>query len=156
VIPLPLNIKAIAIGVVLITTFVAGWKTNGWRHDVALNKGLQDMLEMQEVHDKKARELVAKFQTKQARQVIIYRNLKSEVKDVTDNRVCFADNAALGLWNNALTGFMPEATPRAIETPTSTNTVTDEQVLNNAVENFEQAKQIRDQLDALIDWHEAN
>lgn len=34
--------------------------------------------------------------------------------------------------------------------------ITDEQVLTNVIENFEQAKQIRDQLNALIDWYETN
>jgi hypothetical protein len=38
----------------------------------------------------------------------------------------------------------------------STNTATDTEVLTNVIENFEQAKQIRDQLNALIDWYESS
>jgi len=100
---------------------------------------------------------VLKFQNKQTEQVIVYRALKGEVKNVTDNRICFADNDALQLWNAALTGLPTAATGTAKETST-TNTVevTDEQVLTNVIENFEQAKQIRDQLNALIDWYESS
>jgi hypothetical protein len=81
--------------------------------------------------------------------------LKGEVKNVTDNRICFADNDALQLWNAALTG-LPTATAGTTQTTSSTNTVTDTEVLTNVIENFEQAKQIRDQLNALIDWYESS
>jgi len=58
------------------------------------------------------------------------------------------------VWNSALTGDLPKATTGTTKTPTSTDTVTDTEVLMNVIENFEQAKQIRDQLNALIDWYE--
>jgi len=152
---IPLNIKSIVIGVILLITFLAGWTTNGWRHDANLKKALQEKIELQKVYDDYAREVASKFQQQQAEQVIVYRDLKRKVKDVTDNRVCFADNNALSLWNAALAD-LPNTPTGTTKTSTSTNTVTDEQVLTNAVENFEQAKQIRDQLNALIQWHETN
>ena len=150
---LPLNIKAIAIGVVLLATFVAGWTTNGWRHDAALKEALQETIELQKAYDRYAREVVAKFETQQAEQVIKYRTLKGQVKDVTDNRICFADSAALSVWNSALTGNLPNPPTGTVKETTSTS-ATDTEVLMNVIENFEQAKQIRDQLNALIDWYE--
>ena len=155
-IPLPLNIKAIAIGVVLLATFVAGWTTNGWRHDAALKEALQETIELQKAYDRYAREVVVKFENQQAEQVIKYRTLKGQVKDVTDNHICFADSAALSVWNSALTGGLPKAPTGTTETPTSTDTfsATDTEVLTNVIENFEQYKQIRDQLNELIDWYE--
>ena len=155
-IPLPLNIKAIAIGVVLLATFVAGWTTNGWRHDAALKDALQETIELQKAYDDYAREVASKFQNQQAEQAIVYRNLKRKINDVTDNRICFADGNALSVWNSALTGDMPKATTGATKETASTDTATDEQVLTNVIENFEQAKSIRDQLNALIDWFETN
>jgi DNA uptake protein ComE-like DNA-binding protein len=155
-IPLPINIKAIAIGVVLLTTFVAGWRTNGWRHDAALKDALQDKIDLQQAYDKYARESAIKFQKQQSDQAIVYRELKRKVTNVTDNRVCFADSNALSLWNSSLTGELPKATTGTTKTTTSTNTATDTEVLTNAIENFEQAKAIRDQLNALIDWYENN
>ena len=155
-IPLPLNIKAIAIGVVLLATFVAGWTTNGWRHDAQLKKALQETIALQKAYDDYAREVATKFQNQQAEQVIVYKDIKRKVKDVTDNRICFADGNALSVWNSALTGTVPEAATGATKASAGTDTVgaTDTEVLANVIENFEQAKQIRDQLNALIDWYE--
>ena len=122
-----------------------------------MKKALQEKIELQQAYDAYAREVVSKFQNQQAEQVIVYRDIKRKVKDVTDNRICFADGNALSVWNSALTGGVPKATPRtAKETPTTNTATTDEQVLTNVIENFEQAKQIRDQLNALIDWYETN
>ena len=153
-IPLPFNVKAIVVGVALLATFVAGWTTNGWRHDAQLKKALQETIALQKAYDDYAREVAAKFQNQQAEQLIVYRDLKRKVKDVTDNRICFANSDALSVWNSALTGTVPKATTGATKAAAGTDTVTDEQVLANVVENFEQAKQIRDQLNALIDWYE--
>ena len=154
---IPFNLKYALIAGGVLVAFIAGWTVNGWRHDAALKKSLQATIELQQAYDDYARDAVLKFQNKQTEQVIVYRALKGEVKNVTDNRICFADNNALQLWNAALTG-LPTATTRTTQTTSTTNTVevTDEQVLTNVIENFEQAKQIRDQLNALIDWYESS
>ena len=150
---LPLNVKLLLIGGAVFVAFCTGWVVHGWKYDANLKKALQDTIELQQAYDRYAREIATKFQNQQAEQVIVYRTLKGQVKDVTDNRICFNDSNALSVWNSALTGDLPKATTRTTETTTSTNT--DAEVLTNAVENFEQAKQIRDQLNALIDWYEA-
>ncbi|CAB4160547.1 hypothetical protein UFOVP774_3 [uncultured Caudovirales phage] len=133
--------------------FCTGWTVHGWKYDANLKKALQDTIELQQAYDRYAREVAIKFEQQQAEQVVVYRTLKGKVKDVTDNRICFADSNAIWVWNNALTG-MPKTTTGTTKTPTSTDTATDTEVLTNVIENFEQAKQIRDQLNALIDWYE--
>jgi hypothetical protein len=152
---IPFNLKYALIAGGVLVAFIAGWTVNGWRHDAALKKSLQATIELQQAYDDYAREAVLKFQNKQIEQVVVYRALKGKVKNVTDNRICFADNDALQLWNAALTG-LPTATAGTTQTTTSTNTATDTEVLTNVIENFEQAKQIRDQLNALIDWYESS
>ena len=155
-IPLTFNFKHALIAGTIFVAFSAGWTVNGWRHDANLKEALQDKVELQKAYDDYAREVAAKFQNQQAAQIVVYRDLKRKVQDVTDNRICFADNNALQLWNDALTG-MPNTTTGTAKTTTSASTsVTDEQVLANAIENFEQAKAMRDQLNALIDWYETN
>jgi hypothetical protein len=155
-IPLTFNFKHALIAGTIFVAFSAGWTVNGWRHDANLKEALQDKVELQKAYDDYAREVAAKFQNQQAAQTIVYRDLKRKVKDVTDNRICFADNNALQLWNDALTG-MPNTTTGTAKTTTSASTaITDEQVITNAIENFEQAKAMRDQLNALIDWYETN
>jgi hypothetical protein len=126
---------------------------HGWKYDANLKKALQDTIELQQAYDRYAREVATKFQNQQAEQVVKYRTLKGKVKNVTDNRICFADSAAWGLYNSALTGDLPKTPTGTTETP-STTSATDTEVLMNVIENFEQAKQIRDQLNALIDWYE--
>lgn len=151
---LPINVKLLLIGGAVFVAFCTGWTVHGWKYDANLKKALQETIDLQQAYDRYAREVVIKFEQQQAEQVIKYRTLKGKVKDVTDNRICFADSNALSVWNAALTGDLPKATTGTAKTPTSTDTATDEEVLANVVENFEQAKQIRDQLNALIDWYE--
>ena len=152
---LPLNVRImLAVGAIFVA-FCTGWSVHGWKYDANLKKALQDTIDLQQAYDRYAREVATKFQTQQAEQVIKYRTLKGKVKDVTDNRICFADGNALSVWNSALTGTVSKATTGTAKEAPSTDTATDEQVLTNVVENFEQAKQIRDQLNALIDWYEA-
>ena len=150
---LPLNVKLLLIGGAIFVAFCTGWTVHGWKYEADLKEALQETIDLQQAYDRYAREVVAKFEQQQAEQVIKYRTLKGKVKDVTDNRICFADSNAIWVWNNALTG-MPTTTTRTTETTTSTNTATDTEVLTNVIENFEQAKQVRDQLNALIDWYE--
>ena len=156
-IPLTFNVKHALFAGSVFVAFSAGWMVSGWKHDAALKKALQEKIELQQAYDDYAREAVLKFQNQQTQQVLVYRDIKRKVKDVTDNRICFADNNALSVWNSALTGDVPKATPRTAKETTTTDTaITDEQVLTNVIENFEQSKQIRDQLNALIDWFENN
>ena len=150
---MPLNVRIMLIAGAVFVAFCTGWTVHGWKYDANLKKALQDTIELQQAYDRYAREVVVKFEQQQAEQVVKYRTLKGKVKDVTDNRICFADSNALSVWNAALTGDLPKATTGAIETPPSTS-ATDTEVLTNVIENFEQAKQIRDQLNALIDWYE--
>ena len=150
---MPLNVRLLLIGGAVFVAFCTGWTVHGWKYDANLKKALQDTIELQQAYDRYAREVATKFQNQQAEQVVKYRTLKGKVKDVTDNRICFADSAAWGLYNSALTGDLPKATTGTAKTPPSTS-ATDTEVLMNVIENFEQAKQIRDQLNALIDWYE--
>jgi hypothetical protein len=150
---LPLNVKLLLIGGAIFVAFCTGWTVHGWKYDADLKEALQETIDLQQAYDRYAREVAVKFETQQAEQVIKYRTLKGKVPHVTDNRICFANNDALVLWNNALTG-LPKATTGTAKETASTDTATDTEVLANVVENFEQAKQIRDQLNALIDWHE--
>ena len=144
----------LACAVALVVAFGMGWKVNGWRHDAQLKEAMQKTIELQKVYDDYAREVAQKFQTQQAKQVIVYRDLKGKIDDVTDNRICFANSDALSVWNAALTG-VPTTSTGTTQTTTGTDTATDKELLANVIENFEQAKQIRDQLNALIDWHES-
>ena len=152
---LPLNIKLLLLAGTVVVSFMMGWTVHGWKYDANLKKALQATIELQQAYDNYAREVVAKFDKQQADQVIVYRDIKRKIPNVTDNRICFDDSNALSVWNAALTGNVSKPATGTAKTPTSTDTaITDAEILTNVVENFEQAKQIRDQLNALIDWYE--
>ena len=153
---LPINVRILlAVGAIFVA-FCTGWVVHGWKYDANLKKALQETIDLQQAYDRYAREVVVKFEQQQAEQVIKYRTLKGKVPHVTDNRICFADSNALSVWNSALTGDLPKTTTGTAKEAPSTDTATDTEVLTNVIENFEQAKQIRDQLNALIDWYENN
>lgn len=145
--------KLILIAVAIALAFSMGWKVNSWRYDAIEKDRLEQIAELKDKAEQVGRELVKAQQVKQAEQVIVYRTIKKEIPNVTDNRICFADANALSLWNNALNG-MSKAATGTTETSSSTNTATDRQIITNAIDNFEQYKQVRNQLNALIDWHE--
>ena len=153
---LPLNVKLLLIAGAVFIAFCTGWTVHGWKYDADLKEALQETIELQKAYDRYAREVAVKFENQQAEQVIKYRTLKGKVPHVTDNRICFADSAALSVWNSALTGNLPTAPTGTTKETTSTDTfgATDTEVLTNVIENFEQYKQVRDQLNALIDWYE--
>ena len=108
---------------------------------------------MKDDYDVLSREVVKKYNEKEAVTTIVYRDLKRKVDDVTDNRICFADSNALSLWNSSLSG-VPHTSTGTSKEASSTDTATDKQVLENVIENFEQYKRTRDQLNSLIDWYE--
>lgn len=143
---------AIMVGAI-VASFFMGWKVHSWKTDAAEKARVEEQLALKEAYDVLSREVVKKYNEKEAVTTVVYRDIKRKVDDVTDNRICFADNDALQLWNHALDG-MPKAPTGTTEATSSTDTATDKQLLENVIENFEQYKRARDQLNALIDWYE--
>lgn len=133
-------------------SFGGGWTVNGWRHDAADKIQAEAHMQVMTKKDKENRELTKKYQEAQASTRIVYRTIEKRVKDETSNRACL-DAGAVGVWNSALWG-LPQATAGTAETTSRPDPATDREVLSNAVENMAQYKECRDQLNALIDWHE--
>lgn len=136
-----------------ITAYYKGYQSRDNKAKVELAKQTEAKLEAIAAYDVISRELVKKYQDKQVETKIVYRTIKEKVKDETTNTVCFNDNASR-LWDSALQGVLSETPTRVTEK--ASTTYTDEQILTNAIENFELYKDCREQLNALIDWHENN
>lgn len=133
--------------------YYKGWQARDNKAKVELLKETEAKLEALKAYDLISREFVKSYQSKQEKNRVVYRTIKEKIKDETHGSVCF-DNGAARLWNDALEGSLSETTARATETPTSS--YSDEVVLQNAIDNFEQYKDCREQLNALIDWHDKN
>jgi undecaprenyl pyrophosphate synthase len=120
---------------------------------LVLLKETQAKVEAMNAYDKVSRELVKAYQEKEVVTKTVYKAIKEKVKDETTGRVCLNDGA-VSVWDSALKGVLPEASTRVAKE--ASRTYSDEEVLTNAVENFEQYNSCREQLNALIDWHENN
>lgn len=133
--------------------YYKGWDSRDNKAKIELAKEVQARVAALEAYDKVSREYVKKLQVAQAETKVVYRTIKERVKDETTGRVCF-DDKSVRLWNDALQGNVSETSTRATEE--TSRTYSDEVVLNNAVQNLEQYKECRDQLNSLITWHEEN
>jgi hypothetical protein len=145
---------SIIIAVSCAVSFGGGWMVNGWKHDAAEKIRAEAYVQAMTKKDKENRELAKKYQEAQANTRIVYRTIEKRVKDETSNRACL-DAGAVWVWNSALWG-LPETATGTAEAASKPDTATDREVLGNAVENMAQYKECRDQLNALIDWHDKN
>ena len=153
---LSLQTKLFMIAGVVIVSFAAGWQVHGWKYKATQGVSLGKQLKTSDSLAKDTKAQVKITQKNLADTKIIYRTIKERIHDENDNRICFADAAALGLWNDAIAG---KNTPRPIATgaPAETNAIiaTVEEVLSNAADNFETCNTNAIHHNALIDRIEA-
>ena len=151
----PYILLALVIGLGISHTFAfyKGHEYAQLKATKEINKAQEEKIRAMHAYDVASRELVKAYQNKEVETKVVYKTIKEKVKDETTGRVCFNDGA-VSVWNNALEGVLPEASTRVVEE--ASRAYSDEEVLNNAIENFEQYNSCREQLNALIDWHEKN
>jgi hypothetical protein len=75
--------------------------------------------------------------------------LKTRIKDVTDNRVCFADWAAVGVWNDALQGERAAGDTGGTVQRAGAAAVTDAELLENHVENAARFAECREKVKSI-------
>lgn len=139
--------------VVLSMGFFAGWKVCSWHESANNEKAIQKIIAEHAKDEQKNRDIIKELQNRKqkviTKEVVRY----AKIKDVTDNRVCFANWDAVWLWNDALSGQepVPENTPRTPTTPDGPR-VTDTQVLENLNTNAARWEQLREQMNQIIEW----
>lgn len=134
--------------------YYKGYESRDNKAKIELLKETEAKLKAIKAYEDVSREYVKAFHNKQTQTKIVYRTIKEKVKDETRGNVCFNDGASR-LWDSSLQGSLLSESPSRT-TEETTRTYSDEEVLNNAVQNFEQYTECRQQLNALIDWHENN
>jgi hypothetical protein len=152
-IPKPYLILAVlaSLAITHSVAYFKGYQSAERKATQELVKQMEKEREYLAAIDTMGRELVKAHNEKSAETKVVYRTIIKEIPNATTGRVCFSNDAA-GLWNQSLYGEMP-STPAGTADKTS-GAYSDEEVLTNAVENFEQYTACRAQLNALIDWHE--
>ena len=145
--------KLIVLAIVAFTAFGLGWKVNGWRHDAETKRQLERIIKTAAAQAKMDRVAIASLQAKKQEVITkeVIRHVK--IKDVTDDRVCFANWDAIRLWNDALSGqeSMPEDTTGTAGA-TGNAGATDTEVLENLNTNAAKWERLRDQMNAIIEW----
>lgn len=153
-----LNLQTKILIAILILTigFASGFKVAGWFYKSDEADDIKAQLKTSDTIADDTKKEVKQAQSDKQDTKIIYRNIYKRIQDENDNRICFADSTALGLWNEAIAGKnsdRPIATGKASEPYAIVATV--EQVLTNASENFETCNTNSINHNALIDRIEA-
>jgi hypothetical protein len=148
------QIRVALVGLVLIGSFTAGWKVNGWRYEAQLKEQQDEYVAALKENDLRARKLADELQAQKAANQNLTDKLKGKINHVTDNRVCFDNWDAVQLWNEALHGKSDvSSTSTGINGSTrGTAAVTDRDLLQNQVENARRWKNLRDQVNKLREW----
>jgi len=145
--------KLIVLAIVVIGAFIAGWKVNGWKHDAETKRSLERIIKQAQIQAKQDRAIIASLQAKKQQVVTkeVIRHVK--IKDVTDDRVCFANWDAIRLWNDALSGQESMSKDTTGTTDTTGNAgATDTEVLENLNINAARWERLREQMNAIIEW----
>lgn len=145
--------KLIVLAIAVFTAFIAGWKVNGWKNDAQLKYKLEEVIRNAEKQDAQNRIIIRDLQQRKQQVVTkeVIRHVK--IKDVTDNRVCFANWDAIRLWNDALSGQESMASDTAGASNTAGNaSATDAEVLENLNINAARWERLREQMNAIIEW----
>jgi len=145
------NIKAGLIAVLVIGAFISGWTVHGWKTDAGIASGINRDLKTSQTLDTKAEKIIETKQAKEQEIKIVYRDIKHEIREQADDRICFTHDS-LQLWNAAITGAdSHRAEPAGEATENAAVVATVEEVLTNAAENFETCNSNSVKHNALLD-----
>lgn len=156
--------KLIATAALCVAFFLAGWTIHGWKTDAAIARSIPKAIKTAQIARKKVEPIVVEKVKEIVRTEIVYRDLRRDINEKNDQRICFADTAAWQLYNRAITGtdqYRPEhpgaaGGPDTVKGEESSGeivaTVTD--VLTNAAENYETCRKNSIKHNALIDYVE--
>ncbi len=144
--------KLIAIGVLCIACFVAGWRVHGWKTDASQGVSIAKQEKTRQNAIVEVGEIVQEQQKQEVQTRVIYRTIREHINEQDDNRICFANSDALSLWNASIAGADQHRSEPAAETTENAAVVaTVQQVLTNAADNFQTCNENAIKHNALID-----
>lgn len=166
------------VAIALLIVLVGGPYLLGMRHQSQIDQTVQAKAQTAAAHkllaaQAKGQKLAAKLATTQAKTRVVYRTITKEVPHVVTvyrekpgaplqplPRFVFTVGA-VRVWDRALDPELPAAAGVAVDTATGTDPALDsginqQQLLQNHVDNAEACTETRQQLKALIAWHQVN
>jgi len=151
-----LQTKALLVILVFTAGFGAGYKTSDAFSVLGEAQSINQQIKTGDKIADEGKKAAKEVQKAVVETRIVYRTIKEKIHEQNDNRICFADNDALSLWNHAIAGKDKDRSDTAGKTSEAYSVVaTVEQVLANAAENFETCNINRENHNKLIDTVEA-
>lgn len=147
---IPAEVKLIFLGTALLFAFSAGWAVNGWRINARIAQQHEAMQKQKDGYDEVARFLVAQNIKQKAETQRRKDKRDARIGEVSDNRVCFANWAAVQLWNESISNA-PDvpANPGGATALRGAAAVTDADIQRNANENGKRWAGCRGNIDAI-------
>ena len=148
---LSLQIKALLIVGIAITSFASGWTVHGWRTAAKQGQSITQQVKTSQALASDAKTIIQTKIVKEKEIQYVYRTIKEQIHALDDSRVCFSPES-LGLWNAAIAGTNTDSNrTEPAGTPKPVDTASAEQVLSNAADNFETCNSNSVKHNALID-----
>ena len=148
---LSLQIKALLIVGIAITSFASGWQVHGWRSDAKQGQSITKQVKTSQALASDAKTIIQTKIVKEKEIQYVYRTIKEQIHALDDSRVCFSPES-LSLWNAAIAGTNTDSNrTEPAGTPKPVDTASAEQVLSNAADNFETCNSNSVKHNALID-----
>lgn len=146
---LSLQIKALLIVGIAITSFAGGWKVHGWRSDAKQGHSINQQIKTSQALTNDSKTIIETKIVKEEVIKYVYRDIKDKISALDDNRVCFTAES-LSLWNRSIAGANSDRT-EPTGTPAPVDTASVKEILNNASDNFETCNSNSVKHNALID-----
>lgn len=145
------KLKISLIAVIIIGSFIAGWKVHGWKIDAGIARSIDREIKTSVTISNEAQKIIENKQAKEQEIKIVYRDIHHKIREQADDRVCFTHDS-LQLWNAAITGANNNrAKPNGEAAENAAVIATVEDVLTNAAYNFETCNTNSVKHNALID-----
>ena len=146
---LSLQIKALLIVGIAITSFTGGWKVHGWRTDAKQGHSIKGQIKTAIALANDSKTIIETKIVKEKEIKYVYRDIRNENNTLDDNRICFSPES-LSLWNRNIAGSDSDRAELA-RAPASTDTASAKEVIANAADNFETCNSNSVKHNALID-----
>jgi hypothetical protein len=151
------KIKIAAILILSLAIFGGGYKVAQWRYSAIIADINTELSEGARIAEKAAKEhadaVMSEYELIKAQQETVSKTITKEVIKYVQNPdagKCAIPDAGVRLHDNAATAGMSSSTP-VIDGSTG-KIITDIELLNTVVDNYETCNAIRDRLTGLQDW----
>lgn len=153
---IPLPYKLLALGLWSVFLVYGGWHEATIRQQAKERNTAIAYAEQIKIEQERGDKIALELDIEKTRQKVVYRTITKEVPNyvtpLSDSR-CVIPVGFIWLHNDSAAGRLPKASGDFADTPAS---VTLSTVGSTIADNYATCNEIKNQLNALIDWHISN